>query len=69
MGALLCATILLVPSLACAQDHQHSAGMVHPTNAAPTTLPTLAGQDAYTAVAVFRSRSPAGAGPWSRSGG
>ena len=67
MRALLCATILLVPSLVSAQDHQHTAGMVHPTNGAATTLPTLAGQDAYAAVAeVVRILEADSTTDWSR---
>jgi hypothetical protein len=64
---LLCTTILLVPSLAGAQEHKHTPGMVHPTGAAATTLPTLAGQDAYAAVGeVVRILEADSATDWSR---
>ena len=67
MRALLCATVVLVPSLGSAQDHKHTPGMVHPTNSAATTLPTLAGQDAYAAVAeVVRILEADSTTDWSR---
>ncbi len=67
MRVLVCAAVLLVPSLASAQNHQHTPGMVHPTNRASTTLPTLAGQDAYAAVAeVVRILETDSTTDWSR---
>ena len=67
MRSLFCVIILLVPSLGRAQAHQHTAGMVHPANKVPTPLPTLAGQDAFAAVAeVVRILEADTATDWSR---
>lgn len=48
---LLIIAIALAPATLSAQEHAHTPGMTHPSSAPASRVPTLAGQDAYGAIA------------------